>query len=119
MSATERTPTVPDYLELSSVFTDPAQAAETQAEQLEKAEVLEQAIRDATGNATSPDDRIRVSWSESGGIDELVIDPRAMRQDSDELAAQIAGVVNAARAGSSACCRACRRLVRGRGAGST
>lgn len=98
MPSTQGVPTVTDYFDLSSLFTDPARAAEAQAEQQSKAEQLEKHIRAANGNATSEDGRIEVEWSEAGGIDELVIDPRAMRLTSDELAAQIALIVNAARA---------------------
>jgi YbaB/EbfC DNA-binding family len=97
MPISERTSTVADYFDLSSVFADPAQAAQAQAEQMAAAEALEQAVRAATGSAASDDGRITVEWSEAGGIDELVIDPRAMRLASDELAAQIIQVVNAAR----------------------
>jgi hypothetical protein len=98
MPDTAAAPPVPGYLDLSSDFADPALAMAQHAEQLAQAEQLEQGIRAAAGSAASEDGRIRVAWSEAGGIDELVIDPRAMRLASEELAAQIALVVNAARA---------------------
>lgn len=100
MPSTEPNPAAADYFDLSSVFTDPARAAQTHAEQIATAEKLEQGIRAANGNATSEDGRLRVEWSEAGGVDELVIDPRALRLGSDDLATEIALAVNAARAHS-------------------
>jgi hypothetical protein len=98
MPSTAPVPTVAGYLDLSSVFADPALAAARHAEQMAAAEQLEQGVRAAAGSAASDDDRIRVAWSEAGGIDELEIDPRALRMASEDLAAQIRTVVNAARA---------------------
>jgi DNA-binding protein YbaB len=97
MTDTAAAPTAGGFLDLSGVFADPALAVAAHAEQMAQAEQLEQGIRAAAGTAASDDGRIRVAWSEAGGIDELVIDPRAMRLASEDLAAAIAQVVNAAR----------------------
>lgn len=92
-----RATTIADYFDFSNVFNDPERAVAAHAEQMATAEKLEQGIRDATGHAVSEDGRITVAWSEAGGVDALELDPRAMRLGSDELAAQITQVLNAAR----------------------
>ncbi len=85
-----------DHFCLSALFADPALAIRA----LAKAQELEQGIRAAAGSAASADGRVRVDWSEAGGIDGLVVDPRVLRLGSDELAVQLITAVNAARAHS-------------------
>jgi DNA-binding protein YbaB len=69
---------------------------------LAKAEQLQQRVGEITGTATSEDERITVSFNETTGVEELKLDPRVMRMPSEDLAAEIARLVNAARADAQA-----------------
>lgn len=48
------------------------------------------------GRAETSNGRIRVAWAAGTGLDELYIDPRAMRLRSDELAPAISGAITGA-----------------------
>lgn len=51
----------------------------------------------AEGVAASDNERIKATFSETEGLRELVLDPRALRLPSDELASEIVRLVNQAR----------------------
>lgn len=84
-------------LGFADLFRSPEEIAQAHQDRLAKAEEMRQAILAATGSASSDDERIRVSYSEGEGIRELYLDPRAMRLSSEELASEIARLVNEAR----------------------
>ena len=67
-------------------------AEETRANALKAAE-LQQRLGDLVGRAESEDGRVRAAFSPTAGLPELVIDPRAMRLGSEELAEVIMAVV--------------------------
>jgi DNA-binding protein YbaB len=48
------------------------------------------------GRAEAEDGRIKVTWAAGRGLDDLRIDPRAMRLGSDELADAIKGAITSA-----------------------
>jgi DNA-binding protein YbaB len=50
-------------------------------------------IAGLVGRAETSNGRIRVAWAAGTGLDELHIDPRAMRLRSDELASHISGAI--------------------------
>lgn len=76
---------------------DPEAIARAQKEQLDRLQELQEKIGQLAGRAESEDGRISVAFSESKGVHELRLDPRALRLPSDELAETIAGLVNDAR----------------------
>ncbi|GAA5011010.1 YbaB/EbfC family nucleoid-associated protein [Actinopolymorpha pittospori] len=82
--------------DLGDELRSPEEIFAAQREQLEKAEELQRRIGAVTGSATSDDQRISASFSEANGVEELRLDPRALRLASEDLAAEIKQVVNAA-----------------------
>lgn len=46
-------------------------------------------IANLKGVGTAADDKVRVTWTAGGGLDELHLDPRAMRLASEELSAAV------------------------------
>ncbi|MCL2585166.1 MAG: YbaB/EbfC family nucleoid-associated protein [Streptosporangiales bacterium] len=48
------------------------------------------------GVGTAADDKVRVTWAAATGLDQLHLDPRAMRMPSQELAAAIKQAITAA-----------------------
>jgi DNA-binding protein YbaB len=84
---------IPTYLH------DPEQMAAEQAKQLEKMADYQQQLAEARGTAESEDGQISVAFSEEKGLHDVVIDPRAFRDDgSEDVADQIETLVNQARA---------------------
>jgi hypothetical protein len=86
----------PGGFDLGDELRSPEEIFAAQREQLERAEDLQRRIGAVTGSATSEDQRISASFSEANGVEELRLDPRAMRMASEDLAAEIKRVVNAA-----------------------
>lgn len=91
-----------ESFELGDLLRSPEELMATQREQLAKAAQLQQRVGEITGTATSEDERITVSFNEATGVEELKLDPRVMRMPSEDLAAEIARLVNAARADAQA-----------------
>ncbi|MEQ4207812.1 YbaB/EbfC family nucleoid-associated protein [Actinopolymorpha sp. B17G11] len=87
-----------ESFDLRDLLRSPEEIMATQREQLAKAEELQRRIGEVTGSATSEDERISVSFNEATGVEELKLDPRVMRMPSEDLAAEILRLVNAARA---------------------
>lgn len=84
---------IPTYLH------NPEEMARQQAEQLERMAEYQQRLAEAVGTAESDDGQISVAFSEEKGVHDLVIDPRAFRDDgSEDVANQIEDLVNRARA---------------------
>jgi DNA-binding protein YbaB len=83
--------------DLGDLLRSPEELYAAQREQLAKAEELQRRIETVTGTATSSDERIAVSFSEANGVQDLVLDPRVLRMPSEDLAAEIVRLVNAAR----------------------
>lgn len=48
------------------------------------------------GTGTAADDRVKVTWAAATGLDQLHLDPRAMRLPSEELAAAIKQAIKSA-----------------------
>lgn len=71
---------------------------EDQEERLAKIQEIQDAVATAVGEATSEDERIKVTYTEAGGVRDITLDPRAMRMPSEDLAAELVRLVNAARA---------------------
>lgn len=55
-------------------------------------------LESLTGTGTAADGRVRVTWTAATGIDQLHLDPRAMRMPSEELAAAIKQAITEAMA---------------------
>lgn len=53
-------------------------------------------IAGLTGTGSAADGRVRVTWTAGTGLDQLYIDPRAMRMSSDDLAAAAKAAIVAA-----------------------
>lgn len=85
------------YFDLPDLFTDPEAFQRAQQERLAQANDLQRQVQETVGTAKSDDERIVVSYSEGKGIDELTLDPRVLRLPSEELAAEIKRLANAAR----------------------
>lgn len=66
-------------------------------ERADKAQKIQRDIADLVGRAETPDGRIRVSCKPREGVDQLEIDPRAMRLSSTELADTIKSLIRQAR----------------------
>lgn len=78
---------------------DPGEMARQQAIQLERLADYQEQLAEARGTAESEDGQISVAFSEEKGVHNLVIDPRAFRDDgSEDVARQIEELVNQARA---------------------
>lgn len=86
-----------ESFDLGELLRNPEEILAAQREELAKAEALQQRIGEITGSATSEDERIKVSFSEGAGLTDLSFDPRVMRMASEDLAAEITRLVNAAR----------------------
>jgi DNA-binding protein YbaB len=89
---------VSEYFDLPDLFGSPEEFQRAQEERLGKLAELQQKIAEATGTARSEDDRIVVTYSEGNGVEEIRFDPRVMRMPSEDLAAEVARLVNEARA---------------------
>lgn len=84
---------IPTYLH------NPEEMAAEQAKQLERMADYQEQLAAAVGTAESEDGQISVAFSEDKGVHNLVIDPRAFRDDgSEDVANQIEDLVNQARA---------------------
>ncbi|GAA1807687.1 YbaB/EbfC family nucleoid-associated protein [Actinomadura chokoriensis] len=68
---------------------DIAGAAQSAQRMAEKSVELQERLAGLTGEAETPDGRVRVVFSPEEGLPEVHIDPRAMRMGSEELAATI------------------------------
>ncbi|GAB3426671.1 YbaB/EbfC family nucleoid-associated protein [Flindersiella endophytica] len=68
-----------------------------QEQRLAKIREIQEATVSAVGQAASEDERIKVSFTEAEGVQKIELDPRALRLPSDELATEIARLVNDAR----------------------
>jgi len=84
--------------DLGDLFQSPDAFWRAQQRRIAAAEELQRRIQAAVGTATSDDERITVSYSEANGVEELTLDPRALRAGSEELATRIRQAVNGARA---------------------
>lgn len=84
--------------QIPTYFHDPEEMARHQTEQLAKLAEYQEQLAVAIGTAESEDGEISVAFSEEKGVHDLRIDPRAMRDGSEDLAAQIEQLVNQARA---------------------
>lgn len=82
------------YIDLTS---GPEEIISAQRERLARVQELQRATAETVGTATSEDERIRATFSESDGLRELVLDPRVLRLPSEDLANEITTVVNQAR----------------------
>jgi hypothetical protein len=83
------------------------QIAQTRA-QLEKFEEFRDRFGAVIGRGEAANGHVRVEVGPTGGLNGLVIDPRAMRLGSDELAAEIRRAAAAAAADSA---RQCNELL--------
>jgi hypothetical protein len=88
---------VGENFRLAELLRDPAKAMGFQQDALAGLEVIQSRLAEAKGTATSDDERIKVVWSEVSGVEQVSIDPRAMRAGSDELAAEVTRLLNQAR----------------------
>jgi hypothetical protein len=86
-----------DSFDLRDLLQNPEEIIAQQRAELARAEELQAKIDEVTGTATSEDERIQVSFSESAGVTALTLDPRVLRMPSEDLAAEIMRLVNAAR----------------------
>lgn len=79
------------------LFRGPEEIVRAQQERMAKAQELQRATAEITGVAASEDERIKVTFSESDGLRNLVLDPRVLRLPSEDLAHEIIRIVNQAR----------------------
>ena len=79
------------------LFRGPEEIVRAQQERMAKAQELQRATAEITGVAASEDERIKVTFSESDGLRDLVLDPRVLRLPSEDLAHEIIRIVNQAR----------------------
>lgn len=86
-----------DSFDLRDLLRNPEEIVAQQQAELARAQELQTKIDQVTGTATSDDERIQVSFSESAGVTSLTLDPRVLRMPSEDLAAEIMRLVNAAR----------------------
>lgn len=83
--------------DFNELLRDPEEIVASQREQLARVHEMERRIAELTGSATSADKRISVTYSETNGVESITLDPRVMRMPSEDFAAELARVVNAAR----------------------
>ncbi|MGH3486394.1 MAG: YbaB/EbfC family nucleoid-associated protein [Actinopolymorphaceae bacterium] len=83
--------------DFNDLLRNPEEIVAAQRQNLERAEEMERRIAEVSGSATSEDERITVTYSETNGIESITLDPRVMRMPSEDLAAAVAQVANAAR----------------------
>ncbi|MGW0231537.1 YbaB/EbfC family nucleoid-associated protein [Actinopolymorpha singaporensis] len=84
--------------DFNDLLRDPEAIVAAQRENLQRAQEMERRIAELTGSATSDDERITVTYTEANGIESIQLDPRVMRMASEDLAAALVQVANAARA---------------------
>jgi DNA-binding protein YbaB len=85
--------------QIPAYFHNPEEMARHQTEQLEKLAEYQEQLAVAVGRAESEDGQISVAFSDEKGLHDVVIDPRAFRDDgSEDVAQQIEDLVNQARA---------------------
>jgi DNA-binding protein YbaB len=68
-----------------------------QEQRLARIQEIQEAAVSAVGQAASEDERIKVSFNEAEGVRKIELDPRALRMASEDLAEEIARLVNEAR----------------------
>jgi DNA-binding protein YbaB len=83
--------------DLSSLFASPEGLIRQHEHRMARIAEAQRAIADAVGEAASPDERVRVRFSETDGVRDLTLDPRVLRLPAEDLARKIAETVNAAR----------------------
>ncbi|WP_020579944.1 YbaB/EbfC family nucleoid-associated protein [Actinopolymorpha alba] len=86
-----------EFDDVSELFRAPHEIMRAHEEQLRKAEELQAKLQQLTGRAETDDGRISVSFSQANGIEDLTLDPRALRMPTEDLAAEIRRLVNEAR----------------------
>jgi hypothetical protein len=86
-----------DSFDLRDLLQSPEEIIAQQRAELARAQELQARIDEVTGTAMSDDERIQVSFSESGGVKSLTLDPRVLRMPSEDLATEIMRLVNVAR----------------------
>ncbi|GAA2760135.1 YbaB/EbfC family nucleoid-associated protein [Actinopolymorpha rutila] len=84
--------------DFNDLLRDPEAIIAAQRENLQRAQEMERRIAEVSGSATSEDERITVTYTEENGIESIQLDPRAMRMASEDFAAVLVQVANAARA---------------------
>lgn len=60
--------------------------------------VAKEKLATLVGTGTAADDKVRVTWAAATGLDQLCLDPRAMRMPSEDLANAIKQAITAAMA---------------------
>jgi DNA-binding protein YbaB len=82
------------FLDLSKTSDEVRQ---DQEQRLARIQEIQEATVSAVGQATSEDERIKVSYTEAEGVRKIELDPRALRMASEDLGDEIARLVNDAR----------------------
>jgi len=82
----------------SGAATDPSRALELLRQRAGQATELRERLRDMVGRAENKAGTIAATYTAAAGLQQLTLDPRAMRLASEDLAAEIVEVTAAARA---------------------
>lgn len=75
---------------------DPEKMAHDANQLFDRMQKMHGTVGDLTARAESDDHRVAVEYSNSGGVQKLEINPRAMRMGSNELAETILGLIHRA-----------------------